>query len=194
LPAVARLAGSPQSVREVVDERDDRVDEEPGGELPQQTLAALLKERIYGDFACLSSLLVLTGHVDDGADGWSALLDVGVVLIGLFGASLVAEFLGHTGALGHPPHGRELWQMTRASGQILEAGVPAAILMILAGLDVIPFDIALWIAIWVLTATLGLFALLAARRTSLSWWGKTLLVLALLGVGVLVVGLKYLAH
>ena len=42
--------------------------------------------------------------------------------------------------------------------------------------------------------TLGLFALLAARRTTPAWWKRYLLVAALVGLGALVVLLTTLAH
>ena len=47
---------------------------------------------------------------------------------------------------------------------------------------------------WVSVVTLGLFALLAARRTQLAWWKRSALVAALIGLGALVVLLKTLAH
>ena len=47
---------------------------------------------------------------------------------------------------------------------------------------------------WMLVAELGVIALLAVRRTQLPWWQQVLTVGALVGVGVLVVGIKTLAH
>jgi hypothetical protein len=48
--------------------------------------------------------------------------------------------------------------------------------------------------VWVSVITLGLFALLAARRTKLAGWKRLLIVAALIGLGALVVLLKTLAH
>jgi hypothetical protein len=72
-------------------------------------------------------------------------------------------------------------------------GVPA-LLLVLAGAGVLAVGTALWAAIWVSVATLGLFALLSARRTELSWWKRGLVVVLLVGLGALVVAAKTLAH
>jgi len=46
----------------------------------------------------------------------------------------------------------------------------------------------------VLVAELGVIALLAVRRTRLPWWQQALAVALLVGVGVLVLGIKIIAH
>ena len=56
------------------------------------------------------------------------------------------------------------------------------------------FERALRAGVWVSVISLGLFALLAVRRTSLRWWQRAVAVAALLALGVLVVLLKTLAH
>ncbi|MTD13966.1 hypothetical protein GIS00_08420 [Nakamurella sp. YIM 132087] len=155
--------------------------------------ASLLKERLYGDFACLSSLLVLSQHTDE-SDGWSALLDLGITLVSLYFANLVAEYVAHLGVHGVPPHRAEVLKMTRAASQIVSAGFVPAILLVLAGAGVIRFPVALHASIWVLVVSLGVFALLTARHTRLGFLGRTVLVLVVLGLGVLAVLLKYLAH
>jgi hypothetical protein len=48
--------------------------------------------------------------------------------------------------------------------------------------------------IWTSIVSLGLFALLAVRRTAVAWWQRTLVVVALVGLGALVVLLKTLGH
>ena len=55
-------------------------------------------------------------------------------------------------------------------------------------------EAALRAGVWVSVITLGLFALLAARRTTLAGWQRLLIVAALIGLGALVVLLKTLAH
>jgi hypothetical protein len=84
--------------------------------------------------------------------------------------------------------------MFRTSGQILEAAVVPLVLLVLAGLGVLRLEGALRAGVWVLVITLGLFALLAARRTKLAGWKRLLIVAALIGLGALVVLLKTLAH
>jgi hypothetical protein len=84
--------------------------------------------------------------------------------------------------------------MFRTSGQILEAAVVPIVLLVLSGFGVLMIERAIRLGVWVSVVTLGLFALLAARRTNLAWWKRYLLVAALLGLGALVVLLKTLAH
>lgn len=163
-------------------------------ELPPELSAAILRERIYGDIACLSTLLVLTNYDVNTASAWSAVLDVVVATGGLWAASVLAEFVAHLGLHGVAPRGRELIHLLRTSGQVLEAATLPALLLVGAGFGWWRLHTALWTGVWILIATMGLFALLAARRTSLGWLGRTLLVVALIGLGALVVLVKTLAH
>jgi hypothetical protein len=54
--------------------------------------------------------------------------------------------------------------------------------------------VALRAGIWTSIISLGLFALLAVRRTALAWRQRTLVVVALVGLGALVVLLKTLGY
>jgi hypothetical protein len=68
------------------------------------------------------------------------------------------------------------------------------LLLVAAGLGWLHTDVAMWTAIWVLVAELGIIAFLALRRAHLHWWQKTFAVTALAGVGMFVVAVKDLAH
>jgi hypothetical protein len=162
--------------------------------LPPEVTAALLRERIYGDIACLSTLLVLTQQTEATGSAWSAVLDVVVATGGLWAASVLAEYVAHLGIHGSTPKGWEFVRLLRTSGQILQAATLPCLLLIAAGFGWWELRSALWTSIWLLIATMGVFALLAARRTALSWWGRALLVLALLMLGTVVVAIKMLAH
>lgn len=81
----------------------------------------------------------------------------------------------------------------RSSGQILLAAFLPIVLLLVAGIGWLRTDTAMRIAMWVLVAELGLIAFLAARRTQLHWWQQLVAVIALMGVGALVVGVKALA-
>ncbi|SFT08524.1 hypothetical protein [Saccharopolyspora flava] len=162
--------------------------------LAPEQIASLLRERIYGGIACLSTLLVLLRHLDESPSAWSAFLDVAVTNGSLWAASLFADYLAHLTAHGKGPRGAELLHALRASGQILEAAIAPLLLVLLAALGVLPLHIALWTAVGLSVGALGLFALLAARRTRLPWWKRILIVLVLLALGILVVGIKILSH
>jgi F0F1-type ATP synthase assembly protein I len=84
--------------------------------------------------------------------------------------------------------------MLRSSGQILEAAFVPLLVLVGAGIGWLHTDVAMWTAMWVLVAELGIIAFLAVRRAHLHWWQKTFAVIALAGVGVLVVAVKMLAH
>jgi hypothetical protein len=84
--------------------------------------------------------------------------------------------LGHNDDVHHPP-----------------ALVPLLVLVV-SGIGWLPTDTAMWIAMWVLVAELGIIAFLAVRRAHLHWWQKVFVATALAGVGALVVAVKMLAH
>jgi hypothetical protein len=165
-----------------------------GPDAPPAQVAAVLRERIYGGIACLSTLLVLLGHGEADTGAWTAVLDVAVATGGLWAASVLAEYVAHLAAHGHGPRGPEAIGVFRASGQILEASAVPVLLLVVAGVGVLPLDTALWAGVWISVGSLGLFALLAARRTALPGWKRAVLVVVLLALGALVVGVKTLAH
>jgi hypothetical protein len=160
---------------------------------PPEQVAAVLRERIYGGIACLSTLLVLVRPEAD-TTAWRVFVDVAVATGGLWAASLLADYVAHLAAHGSGPRGREAVGTLRASGQILEAAYVPLLLLALAGLGVMRLGVALRVGIWTSIISLGLFALLAVRRTALTWWQRTLVVVALVGLGALVVLLKTLGH
>ncbi|WP_370949327.1 hypothetical protein AB5J62_17765 [Amycolatopsis sp. cg5] len=155
-------------------------------------IAAVLRERIYGGIACLSTLLVLVRPADSSP--WVAVVDVAVAAGGLWAASLLSEHVAHLAAHGKRLHGLEAVTAARASAQILQASGIPLVLLILAAFGRIRYEVALKAGIWVSVVSLGLFALLAARRTRLPLWKRLLLVVALLALGALVVTVKTLAH
>jgi len=160
---------------------------------PPERVAAVLRERIYGGIACLSTLLVLLRPGTE-ATGWQVFFDVVVATGGLWAASLLADWVAHLAAHGSGPRGREAMSILGASGQILEAAYVPLLLLALAGLGVIRLEVALRAGIWTSIISLGLFALLAVRRTTLAGWQRAVVVATLVGLGALVVLLKTLSH
>lgn len=155
-------------------------------------LAEMFRERIYGSIACLASLVVLLQHDTEGSP-LSALLDVVIVLVSLWAASLLASFVGHTAASGIP--GRStVGRMARSAAQILPPGVVPVVLLALAGVGVMRYRPALTACVWVLVVQMGVFALFAVRRLTVPWWQRLLVVAALLVLGTGVVLLKIAAH
>ncbi len=162
-------------------------------DLPLSVAASALRERIYGSIACLSTLLVITGDTAL-AHPWSNVLDVVVATGGLWAASVLAEVVAHLGAHGSTPDARELRHIFWVSGQIMAASAVPLVLLALAGLRVLSAHTAVWSAVWVLVAEMGLFAFLTVRHTSLSLLRKVVLIASLVVLGLAVVLLKTLAH
>jgi hypothetical protein len=162
-------------------------------EVTPEHLAESLRERVYGGVACLSTLLVLVNHLDADTSAWSACVDVLVAAVGLWVAGLFADLVANLAA-----HGRlvlaEARLAVRASGQVLQAATVPVVLLVLSGLGVLRLRAALVAGVWVSVVSLGLFALLAARRTDLAWWKQALLVASLVAFGALVTLVKILAH
>lgn len=162
--------------------------------MPVEHVVSLLRERLYGAISCLATLAVLARYTTDDTSAWARMLDIAVATGGLWAASLLADWVAHLGVYSTAPRGGDLLRMLQSSAQILEAAfLPLAILAV-AGMGALTTYTATWVAAWVLVAELGVIALLAVRRTQLPWWQRALAVALLVGVGVLVLGIKILAH
>lgn len=148
-------------------------------------VVSLLRERLYGAICCLATLAVLSRHTNE---------DTKVATGGLWSASLPADWVAYLGVYRRAPRGRAALRMVHASRQILAAALLPLLVLVAAGIGWLSTATAMWIAMWVLVAELGIITLLAVRRTELPWWQKGLTVAALVGVGVMVVGIKTLAH
>ncbi|MDF3311924.1 hypothetical protein P3H15_43905 [Rhodococcus sp. T2V] len=163
-------------------------------EIPVEQVVALLRERVYGAMTCLATLAVLVRYTAPETSSWSRLLDVAVATGGLWAASLLADWVAHLGAHHSAPRGRAALRMLQASGQIVEAAVLPLLVLVAAALGLLGASTAMWIAMWILVVELGIIALLAVRMAQLRWWQQLFTIAGLSGVGVLVVGVKILAH
>jgi hypothetical protein len=162
--------------------------------VPVEHVVSLLRERLYGAISCLATLAVLARYTTDDTSAWARMLDVAVATGGLWAASLLADWVAHLGVYRTAPRGSAFLRMLQSSGQILEAAVLPLVILAIAGLGALRTDTATWTAAWVLVGELGVITLLAVRRTQLRWWQQALAVALLVGVGVLVLGIKILAH
>jgi hypothetical protein len=163
-----------------------------GSDAPERT-APVLRERIYGAITCLSTLLILIRDGSSDITPSAAAIDLAVGGGALWGASLFADYVSDIAGHGHPSHS-EMTHGLRDSGQILEAFALPILLLVVASLGLIPFGAALGAGIGITVVSLGLFALLAARRLPVLNWQRAALVLVLLALGALVVVVKTLAH
>jgi len=163
-------------------------------QVPVEHVVSLLRERLYGAISCLATLAVLARYTTAATSAWARMLDVAVATGGLWAASLLADWVAHLGVYRTSPRGQDLRRMLQSSGQILEAAFLPMVVLAVGGLGGLNTSTATWIASWVLVAELGVIALLAVRRTRLPWWQQALAVALLVGVGVLVLGIKIIAH
>ena len=160
---------------------------------PERT-APVLRERIYGGITCLSTLLILVQHSGSDFTPSAAAVDLAVGGGALWAASLFADYVSHVAGHGHPSRSPAMTHGLRDSGQILEAFALPILLLVLANLGLMPFGAALLAGIGITVVSLGLFALLAARRLPVLNWQRAALVLVLLALGALVVAVNPLAH
>jgi hypothetical protein len=161
---------------------------------PVDHVVSLLRERLYGAISCLATLAVLVRYTAEDTSAWVRILDVAVATGGLWAASLLADWLAHLGVYGLAPRGRSAARMLQSSAQILQAAFLPLLTLGVAGLGLLSTYTAMWIAMWIVVGELGVIALLAVRRTELSWWQQAVTVAGLVGVGVVVVGVKIIAH
>ncbi|MGZ8809484.1 MAG: hypothetical protein ACXWZ0_21410 [Mycobacterium sp.] len=163
-------------------------------EIPLEYVVTLLRERVYGAMACLATLAVLARYTAPETSAWARVLDVAVATGGLWAASLLADWVAHLGVHRGAPRGRAALRMLQASGQIVAAAVLPLLVLVAAGIGLLSTSTAMWIAMWVLVGELGIIALLAVRRAQLRWWQQLFTIAVLVGVGVLVVGIKIVGH
>lgn len=163
-------------------------------ETPTEHVVAMLRERLYGAISCLATLVVLTRYTEDDTNAWGRVLDVAVTMGGLWAASLLSDWVAHLSVHERTPRGIEAWRMVQASGQILQAAVLPMLALAAAGIGLLETDTALWVAKWILVAEVSLIGFVAVRRTRLPGWQQIVTVLLLTGVGLLVIGIKVLAH
>lgn len=165
-----------------------------GGPVAGEHVASRLRERLYGAISCLATLAVLARYTNEDTSARARVLDVVVATGGLWSASLLADWVAHLGVYRRAPRGRAALRMVQASRQILAAAVLPLLVLVAAGIGLLSTYTAMWVAMWLLVAELGIITLLTVRRTQLPWWQQVLTVGALVGVDVLVVGIKTLAH
>jgi hypothetical protein len=157
-------------------------------------VVALLRERVYGAMACLATLAVLIRYTAPETSAWARVLDVAVATGGLWAASLLADWVAHLGVHRDAPRGRAALQMLQTSGQIVAAAVLPLLVLVAAGIGLLNTSTAMWIAMWILVAELGVIALLAVRGAQLRWWQQMFTIAVLVGVGLLVVAIKVFSH
>jgi hypothetical protein len=155
-----------------------------------EQLAVVLRERVYGSITCLSTLLLLARRLGEPLAPWDAVLDLVIATGGIWAASLFAEYVSHLAVHDVDGERAHLRSLLRASVEILEAAAVPALILVAGALSWLGLSIAIWASVWLLVAEMGLFALLAVRRTRLPWWKQLLLVFALVALGLVVIGLK----
>ena len=153
----------------------------------------MLRKRIYGAVTCLSTLLILVRYSGADSPPLAAAVDLAVDAGALWVVGIFADYVSDVAAHGHPSRS-DMTRNIRHSGQILEAFAVPILLLVMAILGLMSYSAALWAGIWVTVLSLGLFALLAARRLPVVNGQRAALVLVLLALGALVVAAKTLAH
>ena len=158
-----------------------------------EEVAALLRERIYGGIACLSTLLLLLRYPGEEPSAWPVALDVVVATGSLWAASILADLVAHLAAHGVRRARRRRAACSARPGRSWKRPSSRWCCSCSPGWACCASK-APSAGVWVSVITLGLFALLAARRTKLAGWKRLLIVAALIGLGALVVLLKTLAQ
>ncbi len=156
-------------------------------------LARALRERIYATIATLVSLITLADHLD--AEPSSRItIPLWITLFGLWSASMFADTAAHLASHGALPARHEVREMVRVTGQILACGVLPTVLFLMSGAGLFGLDRALDLAILGQIGTLAVFAWLAVRKATIPMVWKTVIIVAEVGLGLLVVGLELAAH
>ena len=156
-------------------------------------LVPYLKERVYVTFIGLAVLLALSTHAAD-VDPLTAAGSLLVAALGAGLAGLVSEVIAHLAVHTHLPDSAELRYLVRVSAGALATVALPVVVLLLAVAGLVPIEIALGIAIWVMALTLGAVGYIAVFRSRLTWWTKLAVFAALLLLGLVVIGVQLLAH
>lgn len=120
---------------------------------------------------------------------------VAVTCVVFWIAHVYAHGLGH--AVSHHEHvtRRELWEIARGEGAIVEAAVPPVVALLLGAVGILSTRNAAWIAFALGLGVLGVQGVVFARVERLGWLGTTVVVAANLGLGLILVALKlFVSH
>jgi hypothetical protein len=151
-----------------------------------------LRERVYGTVSVLAALATLLYSEHHGAG--DAILSVAITTGSLWAASLFADITGHLAGHQKPPSRRETLALLSSRSQILACATAPIGLLAAAAFGWWHLHTALIWSAWTQVLTLGVVGLLAVRGTALSFFSKVLVVTAEVGLGLVVVGIKFLSH
>jgi hypothetical protein len=154
--------------------------------------AEQLRERVYGSVSVLSVLAVLL--FDQPHSSGSAIVTVLLSSASIWLASLFADVTAHLGVHAEPMPKLKLLSLLRVRSPLLASAVVPVLCLAAASFGWWHLHTALLWAAWLEVVTLGLVGLLGVRSTSLAPVAKALVVAAEVGLGLLIVGVKYLAH
>jgi hypothetical protein len=156
-------------------------------------LVPYLKERIYVSFIGLAVLLALNVHAED-TEAVTAVASLVIAAVGAGLAGLISEIVAHLAVKGSLPDAAEMRFLVRVSSGSLATVVVPVVVLLLAALGVLSVPLALTVASWVMTVTLGAIGYIAVFRADLAWWKKLAVFVGLVLFGLVVVGVQLLAH
>ncbi|GAA4398390.1 hypothetical protein [Tsukamurella soli] len=166
---------------------------EPPEDFPREQIADVLKERIYVAFTALTVLVALSAHGEDVGAGeavWTLVLTVLGTVAAVTVAELIAHIVAHEQLMTRAEWGHSL----QVAGGAMTGIVPSVLLLGGAALGWWTTATALHVGTVLLVVWLVGIGFLAARRVSLTFWQQVIVLGAEAVLGVVVVGLKLLAH
>ncbi|WP_051471017.1 hypothetical protein [Patulibacter minatonensis] len=156
-------------------------------------LAEHLRERVYGTVAVLASILTLLDPGHEG-DAVGAAVTLVVTVVALWAASLFADLTAHLAVHQRLPDRGATRSLLSSHHQILVVAVVPALLVLSTETGWWEAHTALGWAAAVQVLTLALVGGLAVRGTRIPFWGRLVVVAGVVGLGLLVVGIKLLTH
>lgn len=150
------------------------------------------KERIYATFTGLAIILVV--DADEHADIPQAIAALLFGVVGITAAGFISDVISHLAVHRNLPSRRELLLFLRIAWGGLGTVVLPTVLLVLAGMEILPVNVGVDAALGVYVVTLAVIGWLAVRRSLLSWWQQGLALLTLVAFGVVVLALQGIAH
>jgi hypothetical protein len=154
---------------------------------------ARLRERVYVTFTALAVLMVTGGH-SVSPDPRETLAVLVVTVVGVLLAGFTSDVVAHMLVRRQFPDRRELRHMSAVSVRALGAILFPCGFLALALAGWLPAFTSVWLSVVALLMALGVIMWIAVRRTDLAWGKRLLALTGVVGLGVVVVALEYLAH
>jgi hypothetical protein len=175
------------------DEHDDTDLPENATEQERREAGDRLRERIYATFTALAVLMALNSH-SEHLEPLNVLITLLISVGGVLLAGLASDLVSHMIVHNTLPTALEFRHMLAVASRALGVLAVPTIMLLIAYVGWVEVQTAVIVALVALIGSLAVIAQIAVSRTGLGFWKRTIVLAAIVILGVGVVALEQLAH